>query len=219
MQSEASRGMMTWGIPNRITLFRLAATVFLLLVFNLAPDQWKFPIFLLVTVLNVGIDVVDGNIARYLGQETVSGKFLDAAGDRLVKTFIMCVLSQMGVFPWLLTAFHLGVKNQFFELPAFYVEGYLKEKERVRRELPFYYALTYNRPWIGFGVVLNHFIWLILVFDYFSRPILSPAERMALYALFFLHSLVRAIPFISIYEYLDRGLVRPEGIVPVNHHN
>jgi|GEM_PF-5628940 len=203
---------MTWGIPNRITLFRIAATVLLLFVFYLAPDDRKFTVFLFLTVFNVIIDVVDGNVARILGQETNSGKFFDAAGDRLVKTFILCTLSQMGVFPWFLTAFHLGVKNQFFELPAFYVEGELKEKSRIRQELPFYYALTYNKPWIGFGVVLNHLIWLALIYDAFSRPLLTPAGRMGLYALFFVHSLVRAIPLVSIYEYLDRGLAQPREI-------
>lgn len=197
---------MTWGIPNLITLFRLAASFFLLLWFYLAPGPHKILIFLFLAVFNNILDTVDGNLARWLGKVTESGKFFDAAGDRLFKTALMCLLSAMGIFPWFLTAFHLGFKNQFFEVPAFYVEGRVGDRSRVKRELPLYHVLTYNKPWLAFGIMINYGVWSLLIYNAFNRTILTPGQMTALYLLFFMHSLVRALPFISIYTYIDKGL-------------
>ncbi len=197
---------MTWGIPNLITLFRLAASLLLLLWFYLAAPSHKILIFLFMAVFNNFMDTVDGNLARWRGEVTASGKFFDAAGDRLLKTAVMCMLSYMGVFPWFLTAFHLGFKNQFFELPAFYVEGRLGDKARVKKELPLYFALTYNKPWILFGVILNYTVWSLLIYNAFNEALFTPGQLTALYLLFFMHSLVRALPFVSIYSFFDKGL-------------
>ncbi len=197
---------MIWSIPNLITLFRLAASLMLLYVFYAAPGPYKVLVFLFIFVFNNILDTVDGRVARRFDMMTESGKFLDAAGDRLFKTFTMCLLSYMGVFPWFLTAFHLGVKNQFFELPAFYVEGRLGESENIKKRLPLYHAITYNKPWIGFGVILNNLVWLLLIFNRFNRPFLTDTFLMALYAIFFMHSLVRTIPVVTIYAFIDQGI-------------
>lgn len=197
---------MTWNIPNLITLFRLLVCIYLLLFLYSAADLNKIWVFLVLAVVNNVFDVVDGTVARRFNMVSSSGKFFDAAGDRLIKTFLMCLLSHMGVFPWLLTAFHLGVKNQFFELPAFYVEGYLNDTEKLKKALPVYHALTYNKPWIGAGVVLNYSIWGLLIFNQYNRPILDTEQLMMLYVLFFVHSLVRTSPILLIYSFIDKRL-------------
>lgn len=203
-QNRRSGRPKVFNLPNCITLSRLVLVCALLALLYVAEDEYKIWVFIVLAILNNVLDGVDGALARRLNQTTDTGKFLDAAGDRLCKSLLMCLLSYMGVFPWLLTAFHLGFKNQFFELPAFYVEGRIGDRNSIRSQLPFYYQLTYFKPWIVFGVILNHVIWGILIYNEFSRNILGEIQLYSLYALFFLHSLARALPVYSIYEHLGR---------------
>lgn len=202
---------MTWSVPNLITLFRMVLCFSLFVALYWVDDNIKIWIFIILAVVNNVLDVADGAIARRFNMVTASGKFFDAAGDRLIKTFLMCLLSHLGVFPWFLTAFHLGLKNQFFELPAFYVEGHLNDSKRIKAVLPLYYALTYYKPWIGAGVVLNYLIWGLLIYNHYNQPIFSVTGLTVLYGLFFLHSLVRAIPVISVYGFIDKRMCIDEG--------
>lgn len=190
------------NIPNTVTLFRLVLYFGLLALLYCVEDINKIWVFITIAISNNILDFIDGTLARRLNMKTAAGKFLDAAGDRLCKTFMMCLLSYLGVFPWILTAFHLGFKNQFCELPSYYVEGWIRESSEVRRRLPLYHSLNYNRPWIGFGVILNYLIWGILIFNKYNQSIFNRWQLNAVYFMFFAHTFIRALPIYSIYKFL-----------------
>jgi hypothetical protein len=152
------------------------------------------------------LDSVDGILARKYNMTTASGKFLDHAGDRLCKSSLMCLLSNMGIFPWFLTAFHVGFKNQFFELPSYFMEGFINSKPKVKQLMPFYYFLTYNKPWIAIGVFYNYAVWTLLIFDKYNCQILSDTLENILLIGFFLHTLARSLPVFSVYKFLHDNI-------------
>ena len=80
-----------YNLPNLVSLVRvLLAPVLLWLAIQQQP-QW----FLLVLVITVFTDVLDGFLARYLQQITEMGSHLDSWGDFLV-------YSVMAISAWLL---------------------------------------------------------------------------------------------------------------------
>jgi len=97
--------MLFFNLPNTITIIRLFIYVGLLVLFLFADAVNKIWVFIAIMANNHILDSVDGIVARKFNMTTVSGKFLDHAGDRMCKSLLMCTLSYMGVFHWFLTAF------------------------------------------------------------------------------------------------------------------
>jgi hypothetical protein len=199
------------NLPNIITIIRLIIYAGLLVLFLFVDAANKIWVFIVIVANNHILDSVDGIVARKYNMTTASGKFLDHAGDRMCKSFLMCTLSYLGIFPWFLTAFHIGFKNQFFEIPSYFTEGFINNKPKVKQLLPFYYFLTYNKIWIEIGIFYNYAVWTLLVFDKYSYQILSYPLKNGLLIGFFLHTLIRSLPIISVYNFLHKN-VKASGI-------
>jgi CDP-diacylglycerol--glycerol-3-phosphate 3-phosphatidyltransferase len=83
------------NVPNALTLSRLAAIpvlMVLLLVRFAYHDQVAAALFLLASLT----DTLDGNLARWRGQVTEMGKFLDPLADKLFILSVLIVLVQLG---------------------------------------------------------------------------------------------------------------------------
>ena len=93
-RGEVSRRV--WTIPNALSMLRLALVpVFLLLL--VARDYVSALVVLVVASLT---DLLDGFLARRLGQVTRLGQLLDPAADRLYIFAALVGLAAGGLVPW-----------------------------------------------------------------------------------------------------------------------
>lgn len=87
---------MTWlNWPNRITIARIVLVVPLvicLLNLNAGWAHWRHLALALVVVMGMS-DVLDGYLARRLGEETPLGRFLDPVADKLLIASATVLLS------------------------------------------------------------------------------------------------------------------------------
>lgn len=88
-----TRKTLTWA--NRITLVRLFLTPLVVIGLLQEARWWPLGIFLLAAVT----DFLDGAVARWRGEQTVLGKFLDPIADKLLLSATFLVLAHQGVFP------------------------------------------------------------------------------------------------------------------------
>lgn len=88
------------NVPNLLTFFRMLAS-FGVLIYGLR-GRWDiaFPIFCVAAAT----DMVDGTIARVLGQRTRLGGFLDPVADKLLMLCSLISLTEAGFIPYGLTA-------------------------------------------------------------------------------------------------------------------
>ncbi len=84
---------MTWA--NRITIFRLLLTPLLVILLLRGERLLPLYIFLLAALS----DILDGAVARWRGEQTVLGKFLDPIADKLLLSSSFLVLAHLGRFP------------------------------------------------------------------------------------------------------------------------
>jgi cardiolipin synthase len=85
-------------IPNALSLLR----IFLLAPFLIAVIYRQYTVSLVIFVCAGISDVLDGYLARRLGQVTRLGAYLDPLGDRLLTTVSFVSLSIHGLLPaWL----------------------------------------------------------------------------------------------------------------------
>ena len=80
-----------WNAPNFITLFRIAATPLLLLNLFWQGRFWSTLVglgFLAVSLT----DLLDGYLARRIGEETRIGKLLDPIADKILVMAALVVL-------------------------------------------------------------------------------------------------------------------------------
>jgi len=81
--------------PNRITIARIALVPFFvicLLNVNEPGNHWRYLAAALFAVMAIS-DVLDGYLARRLGETTPLGRFLDPIGDKLLITCSMVLLA------------------------------------------------------------------------------------------------------------------------------
>ena len=90
---------LTMNLPNAISLIRSVAA-FVFLYFALA-GEWRiaFPIFWIAALT----DMIDGSLARLLGQRTRLGAFLDPMADKLLMFFGFLSLTIHRILPLPLT--------------------------------------------------------------------------------------------------------------------
>ncbi len=87
--------MESLNAPNFLTFIRMIAS-FGVLVYGL-QNRWEiaFPIFCLAAFT----DMIDGTVARILGQRTRLGGFLDPTADKLLMFFSFLALTKGGYIP------------------------------------------------------------------------------------------------------------------------
>ncbi len=89
--------------PNLLTLLRICLIPILMLIFYL-PFQEHRLVAALVFALAALTDLLDGYLARRLGQESRLGSFLDPVADKLVVAVALILLLQTYPSPWLALA-------------------------------------------------------------------------------------------------------------------
>ncbi|MBH0032358.1 CDP-diacylglycerol--glycerol-3-phosphate 3-phosphatidyltransferase [Pseudoalteromonas sp. SWYJZ98] len=72
-----------WNIPNTLTTFRLFLIPVFLVIFYL-PYSWAFFAAAFIFWLASITDILDGYLARKLGQSTPFGAFLDPVADKVM---------------------------------------------------------------------------------------------------------------------------------------
>ena len=85
-----------WNVPNVLTILRmLLIPVFAALFFNGHP-KWALAVFCLASLT----DMLDGYLARRLGQITDFGKLFDPLADKLMVLTALFCQGLAGVLPW-----------------------------------------------------------------------------------------------------------------------
>ena len=92
------------SFPNLLTLLRLG---FIPFIVNSILDG-HYEIALALFVLGGITDLLDGVLARSLGQRTRLGEYLDPIADKLLISTLFLVLSAMHRLPWRVTVVVLG---------------------------------------------------------------------------------------------------------------
>lgn len=79
------------NIPNSLTLLRIAMIPLFVVVFYL-PFKWANLAACLVFILAAVTDILDGYLARKLGQISALGAFLDPVADKLMVAVVLVCL-------------------------------------------------------------------------------------------------------------------------------
>jgi len=88
------------NIPNSLTLLRIALIPVFVLVFYLNVELANV-YACLVFILAALTDLLDGYIARKLGQTSKLGEFLDPVADKLMVAVVLVLLVEKHPTPWL----------------------------------------------------------------------------------------------------------------------
>lgn len=84
---------MIFNLPNTLTLIRIVAIPMVVIVFFL-PVPWSRPVAGLLFALAGITDLLDGYLARRLGQTSKFGAFLDPVADKLIVATALVLLVQ-----------------------------------------------------------------------------------------------------------------------------
>ncbi len=83
------------GTPNLITGFRILMIPVLVIVFYLAPVEWRYLAAAGVFTIASLTDWLDGYLARKWGQLTPFGAFLDPVADKLIVAVALVLLVEV----------------------------------------------------------------------------------------------------------------------------
>lgn len=81
--------------PNILTSLRIAMIPVLVIVFYLAPVEWRYLASALVFSVASVTDWLDGYLARKWGQTTPFGAFLDPVADKLIVVVALVLLVEV----------------------------------------------------------------------------------------------------------------------------
>ncbi len=87
--------------PNILTSLRILMIPVLVIVFYLAPMEWRYLASALVFSVASITDWLDGYLARKLGQTTPFGAFLDPVADKLIVAVALVLLVEVHASAWL----------------------------------------------------------------------------------------------------------------------
>lgn len=88
------------NIPNSLTLLRILLIPVFIAVFYL-PFKWHYQLAALFFTLAAVTDLLDGYLARRLGQISKLGAFLDPVADKLMVAIVLVLLVQEHPSIWL----------------------------------------------------------------------------------------------------------------------
>jgi cardiolipin synthase len=91
-------------LPNLLTLLRLAFIPLILYLLWVDRVKWALILFVAAGVS----DLLDGRLARWLGQKTLVGMYMDPIADKLLLSSSFLMLAITGQMPWLVTGVVLG---------------------------------------------------------------------------------------------------------------
>jgi CDP-diacylglycerol--glycerol-3-phosphate 3-phosphatidyltransferase len=81
--------------PNILTSLRIAMIPVLVIVFYLAPMEWRYLLSAIVFSIASITDWLDGYLARKWGQTTPFGAFLDPVADKLIVAVALVLLVEV----------------------------------------------------------------------------------------------------------------------------
>jgi CDP-diacylglycerol---glycerol-3-phosphate 3-phosphatidyltransferase len=82
------------NFPTALTLFRVILIPFFVMAFYWFPHQWAGFFSALIFLIAAVTDVLDGYLARRLGQTTKFGAFLDPVADKIMVTIALVLITQ-----------------------------------------------------------------------------------------------------------------------------
>ncbi|OCG08711.1 CDP-diacylglycerol--glycerol-3-phosphate 3-phosphatidyltransferase [Gilliamella sp. wkB178] len=82
------------NFPTVLTLFRVILIPFFVLAFYLFSHEWSGFFSALIFLIAAVTDVLDGYMARRLGQTTRFGAFLDPVADKIMVTIALVLITQ-----------------------------------------------------------------------------------------------------------------------------
>jgi CDP-diacylglycerol--glycerol-3-phosphate 3-phosphatidyltransferase len=92
-------------MANLVTLSRFLLLFVLVIMAYQAPPRWQL-LDMPLLVLIIGLDAVDGYVARRRGESSVFGSIFDIAVDRVVENVLWVVLAHLGLIPvWVAIVF------------------------------------------------------------------------------------------------------------------
>ena len=91
------------NLPNSLTFFRISLIPIFVFVFY-APFGWAHRATAVIFALGAVTDLLDGYLARRLGQTSPFGAFLDPVADKLLVAVALVLLVQHDPRPWLAVA-------------------------------------------------------------------------------------------------------------------
>ena len=91
------------NLPNSLTFFRISLIPVFVFVFY-APFGWTHTATAVIFALGAVTDLLDGYLARRLGQTSPFGAFLDPVADKLLVAVALVLLVQHDPRPWLAVA-------------------------------------------------------------------------------------------------------------------
>lgn len=91
------------NLPNSLTFFRISLIPIFVVVFY-APFDWAHTATAIIFTLGAVTDLLDGYLARRLGQTSPFGAFLDPVADKLLVAVALVLLVQHDPRPWLAVA-------------------------------------------------------------------------------------------------------------------
>ena len=86
-------------LPNQLTMLRLLGLPFILIAMIYRRHEIALALFLAAAAT----DIIDGTIARRLGQRTELGAYLDPLSDKLLLSSAFIAQALIGAIPWWLT--------------------------------------------------------------------------------------------------------------------
>ncbi|MFN3235100.1 MAG: CDP-diacylglycerol--glycerol-3-phosphate 3-phosphatidyltransferase [Gammaproteobacteria bacterium] len=87
-------------IPNYLSLFRIILIPVMVAVYFI-PFQWAHMLAAAIFALAAFTDLIDGFLARLLGQITPLGEFLDPVADKLIVATAIILIISHGRMPYL----------------------------------------------------------------------------------------------------------------------
>lgn len=156
-----------WNIANEVSLSRII--VLSILIFFLYADNLHLKLTaLFLSIIVVGMDGLDGYLARKYDVATEFGSVLDVAIDRIVENSFWIVLSHLGIFPiWA----PLIVITRSFLIDAVRSSALTKGKQTFQMmQSKLGYALVgsrYSRGLYGFSKLLVFVLGTVLyIYDF-----------------------------------------------------
>jgi CDP-diacylglycerol--glycerol-3-phosphate 3-phosphatidyltransferase len=98
VKGDIARILVHMGLPDQLTLARIAAVPLVLLLFELdfeGHDYWATGVF----AVAMATDWLDGRIARKRGHTSALGSLLDPIADKILVLAVLIALVGEGVFP------------------------------------------------------------------------------------------------------------------------
>ena len=107
-----------WNLPNALTVARMFAVPFMVVLLWDEPSQVQSYLACAVFVIAMLTDILDGYLARKWNLVSMAGAFLDPLADKLMVATTMVMLVAIGWLPAWIAALRTVALSEGLSLPA-----------------------------------------------------------------------------------------------------